>query len=90
MTVSFNGAWVRIGSIACLVVAVRPRIFADDYESDLIRIAFECRFGVPIILMSQDADGTARFRGRLSLVVALRRCRATDLPWRRILPGESR
>lgn len=84
MTLSFNGAWVKIGAVACLVVAVRPRIFADDYESDLIRIAFEHRFGVPIVLVTQDEDGAPRFRGRPALVAALRRRRVTDLPWQRI------
>lgn len=88
MTFSFNGAWVRIGSVASLVVSVRARIFADDYESDLIRIAFECRFGVPVVLMTQDEHGAARFRGRPALVAALRKYRATDLPWHRIHPGE--
>lgn len=88
MTVSFNAACVRVGSVACLVVAVRPRIFEDAYESDLIRIAFEFRFRVPIVLMAQDHRAAARFRGRPALVAALRRVVVTTLPWRRFLPGE--
>jgi hypothetical protein len=88
VTVSFNGAWVRIGSVACLVISVRPRIFEDAYESDLVRIALEFRFRVPIVLMAQDARATPRFRGRPTLVAALRRLDVTALPWRRFLPGE--
>jgi hypothetical protein len=88
VTISFNGAWVRVGSVACLVVAVRPRIFENAYESDLVRIAFEFRFRVPIVLMAQDARATPRFRGRPVLVAALRRVEVTTLPWRRFLPGE--
>jgi hypothetical protein len=88
VTVSFNGAWLRVGSVACLVVAVRPRIFEDAYESDLIRIAFEFRFRVPIVLMAQDARAAPRFRGRPVFVAALRRTGVTALPWRRFLPGE--
>ena len=88
MTVSFNGAWIRVGSVACLVVAVRPRIFDDAYESDLVRIALEFRFRVPIVLMTQDALAAPRFRGRPTLVAALRRVGVTSLPWRRFLPGE--
>ncbi len=85
---SFNGARVQVGAIACLVVSVRPRIFENEYESDLIRIAFEFRFRVPIVLMAQDARATPRFRGRPTLVAALRRLEVTAFPWRRFLPGE--
>ncbi len=88
MTVSFNGAWVRVGSVSCLVVAVRPRIFENAYESELIRIAFEFRFRVPIVLMAQDVRAMPRFRGRPMLVAALRRAEVAALPWRRFLPGE--
>jgi hypothetical protein len=88
VTVSFNGAWLRVGSVACLVVAVRPRVFENAYESDLVRIAFELRFRVPIVLMAQDAHATPRFRGRPVLVAALRRMEVTALPWRRFQPGE--
>lgn len=87
--VSFNGAWVRLGAVTCLVVAVRPRIFENTYESELIRIAFEFRFGVPIVLMAQDTRAEPRFRGRPALVAALRRIGVPALPWRRFQPGEA-
>ena len=89
MMVSFNGAWVRVGSVPCLVVAVRPRIFENAYESDLIRIAFEFRFRVPIVLMAQEVREIPRFRGRPALCAALRRVQVAALPWRRVLPGEA-
>ncbi|MEO7095094.1 MAG: hypothetical protein ABI175_17675 [Polyangiales bacterium] len=88
MTISFNGAWVRVGSVSCLVVSVRPRIFEDAYECDLVRLALELRFRVPIVVMTQDDGATPKFRGRPGLVAALRRVGVTALPWRRIHPGE--
>jgi hypothetical protein len=83
---SFNAAHVRIGAVACLVISVRPRILDDPYESDLVRLAFEHRYRLPVVLMAQDPRGRPAFRGRAALVAAVRAVPVTGLPWRRYRP----
>lgn len=86
MTTSFNAARVRLGTTEALVVSVRARIFDDPYECDLVRLAIEARYRIPVVLMAQDDRGTPSFKGRVAHVAALRRVAVTDLPWRRYQP----
>ena len=84
---SFNGAHVRLGGAELLIVCVRPRILDDHYECELIRIAFEVRYRVPVVVMAQDNQGQPRFRGRPKHIAALRGVAVASLPWRRFQPG---
>jgi hypothetical protein len=84
---SFNAAHIRLGSTEMLIVSVRPRILDDDYECELIRIAFEVRYRVPVVVMAQDERAQPRYRGRPKHVAALRGISPMSLPWQRFLPG---
>ena len=86
MTLSFNGAHVLLAAGECLVVCVRARILDDPYECELLHIAFEHRFRVPVVLMAQDEQGRPTFHGRSALVAALRRVPVMALPWQRYAP----
>jgi hypothetical protein len=84
---SFNAAHVQIGSTELLIVSVRPRILDDHYECELIRIAFEVRYRVPVVVMAQDEHARPRYRGRPKHVAALHGVSVASLPWKRFLPG---
>lgn len=86
---SFDAALVRLGAVEALVVSVHPQVLADDWECDLVRLAIEWRYRRPVVLLAQDAPGTAEYRGRPALVAQMRRVDPARLPWRRIQP-ESR
>jgi hypothetical protein len=84
VTISFNAARVFLGATAVLVVSVRWRVIEDPYECDLVRLAFEHRYRMPVVLLAQDERGCPTYRGRTTLIALLRRIPVTSLPWRRI------
>ncbi len=86
---SFDAALVRLGSVEVLVVAVRPQVFRDAWECDLVRVAIEWRYHRPVVLMAEDDGAAPEYRGRPALVAQVRRIDPARLPWQRIQP-ESR
>jgi hypothetical protein len=83
---SFNAALVRLGTAEVLVVSVRPQVFADAWECDLVRVAIEWRYHRPVVLLAQDAHGKAEYRGRPAQIAQVRRIDPSRLPWQRIQP----
>lgn len=76
-------ALVREQGVEFAVVAVKPHVLAKPkpQKDDLVS-AYSLEFGVPAVLMAQDARGRATYYGRRDLVNFLFHVLVEQLPWR--------
>ena len=76
-------ALVREQGVEFAVVTVKPHALAKPkrQKDDLVG-AYSLEFGVPAVLMAQDARGRATYYGRRDLVNFLSRVLVEQLPWR--------
>lgn len=78
-----HAALVREQGVDFAVVAVKSQVLAkpNRAKDDLVR-AYSLEFGVPAVLMAQDARGRATYYGRRDLVNFLSHLLVEQLPWR--------
>ena len=79
----FNGALLALGATRVLVVAVRPWVLEDPYETELIQLGFQMRYRCSVVLMAQDARGHPSFHGSRAVTRILRRVALSDIAWQR-------
>ena len=80
---TIHGAVIIEQGVTFAVVAVRPEV--TRYTARLVhtRRALSRFFpNMPIILMSQDADGKAHYYGRKDIVEFLESIRVDQIPWK--------
>jgi hypothetical protein len=76
-------ALVREQGVDFAVVAVKPHVLNKPrHEKDNLAAAYSLEFGVPAVLMAQDARGRATYYGRRDLVNFLSHIMVEQLPWR--------
>jgi hypothetical protein len=78
-------ALVREQGVNFAVVAVKPHVLNKPKrgKDDLVA-AYSREFGVPAVLMAQDARGRATYYGRPDLVRFLSQILFEQLPWREV------
>ena len=65
------------------IVVVSPVV--TNYTSRIIRVRQQLQYffpNMPIILMSQEKDGTPHFYGRCDIVEFLKSIRLDQIPWK--------
>lgn len=80
---SFTGAFLELGRICVLVVAVPSRIFDDPGEAELYRFGFALRYQRHIILAARAPRerGGVRYQGPSDLVRILELLPRDAIPW---------
>ncbi|MCI6084718.1 hypothetical protein [Selenomonas sp.] len=80
---TLHGAVIIEQGVTFAIIAVRPEI--TRYTQNLVAARRELmQFfpNMPIILMSQDSDGTPHYYGRKDIVDFLKTIRLDQIPWK--------
>ena len=80
---TLHGAVIIEQGVTFAIIAVRPEI--TRYTQNLVAARRELmQFfpNMPIILMSQDNDGTPHYYGRKDIVDFLKTIRLNQIPWK--------
>lgn len=80
---TLHGAVIIEQGVTFAIIAVRPEIMR--YTQNLVAARRELmQFfpNMPIILMSQDSDGTPHYYGRKDIVDFLKTIRLDQIPWK--------
>ena len=81
MTIS--GSVIIEQGVTFAIIAVKPEVTAYTVKSTRFRRQIMRFFpGMPIILMSQDEDGTPHYYGRKDIVEFLETVPLQNIPWR--------
>ena len=78
-----HGAVIIEQGVTFAIVAVKQSI--TNYTSRIIRMRQQLQYffpNMPIILMSQDKDGTPHYYGRRDIVEFLKTIRPDQIPWK--------
>lgn len=78
-----QGSVIIEQGVTFAIVIVNPTV--TNYTSKAVRVrAFLSQYfkNMPIILMSQDNDGTPHYYGRKDIVAFLRSIRLDQIPWK--------
>ena len=80
---TIHGAVIIEQGVTFAIVAVRSTVTQYTVRSTRMRQALSVYFpNMPIILMSQDQNGTPHYYGRKDIVDFLKTIRLDQLPWK--------
>ena len=80
---TIHGAVIIEQGVTFAIVAVRSTVTQYTVRSTRMRRALSVYFpNVPIILMSQDANGEPHYYGRKDIVDFLKTIRLDQIPWK--------
>lgn len=82
---TFYGALLPICGVEALIVSVPPCVLADPHEANLFTIAFQMRFGRPVVLMACDKRGLPHYFGPTEIARRLAGLPFELIPWNRYL-----
>ncbi len=78
-----HGAVIIEQGVTFAVIAVRPEVTRYTIKLTRARRALSRFFpNMPIVLMSQDSNGTPHFYGRKDIVDFLKSIRLDQIPWK--------
>jgi len=78
-----QGAVIIEQGVTFAIVAVKQTV--TNYTSRIIRMRQQLQYffpNMPIILMSQDSNGTPHYYGRRDIVEFLKTVRLDQIPWK--------
>lgn len=82
-----QGAVIREQGQTFAIVAVRPQVIQDRLRADDAIRDFWPVFGVPVVLMAQDARGQPTYYGRPDIARFMARVPLRAIPWREYAVG---
>jgi hypothetical protein len=78
----FDGAVIREQGVEFAIAVVRRLVLNNPSQRDQAQTEFASLFGLPTVLMAQDAQGTPTYYGRPDLVKFLASVPVGAIPWR--------
>lgn len=80
---TFQGAAIREQGVTFAVVIVKKHVIESSTEAGRAIAAFRPVFpGLPVVLMAQDAQGTATYYGRRDIARFLAGVPLSAIPWK--------
>lgn len=81
---TIDGAVIKEQGVSFAIVVVKSSVLRSSAESNNAMNSFSPLFpGMPIILMTQNSDGTPIYRGRKDIVNFLTNVHPSRIPWKR-------
>lgn len=78
-----TGAVILEQGVTFAIISVKPHVLRYTYTAVRARHSFTAFFpNMPIILMSQNAQGQPRYAGRKDIVEFLNTVRLEQIPWK--------
>ena len=81
--ITVRGAVIIEQGVTFAIIAVRQSV--TNYTARIVQVRHELSYffpNMPIILMSQDQNGTPHFYGRKDIVEFLKTIRLDQIPWK--------